>query len=356
MSKLSHSNPNLDNVLGQESFQVKACPFCGSVADTDYDHKVNMSRYYDGKVYCTSCEHVSTGWVKGKTQDEAIENAIKIWNTRTLVDQQPVVLPLHTRSCSAAWRNSEECTCGLEWRIKLQTEQEMHNAWRKRAEEAEAELAMLKRESAHPDETTKTAVFNAITRLTNAAPEASPLNRLLISHRLALAETAIAAMPMRESPQPVGLPVDDLNLPCKDGCGATPEWPRHTWVCPSGHALFTPPEREAQQAADTSPLRKNICRVLDTVPKYYQAEVGDRISNIFDIADAIMAEVDRARQPMRESGTLADSDISEAVHELLVGYDLLAAKTMGGKATAVLFCMQAAFARLIQHFDIRRRG
>ena len=43
-----------------------------------------------------------------------------------------------------------ECTCGLEWRIRLQTEQEMHAAWRKRAEEAEkrandveAKLALL---------------------------------------------------------------------------------------------------------------------------------------------------------------------------------------------------------------------
>lgn len=32
------------------------------------------------------------------------------------------------------------CTCGLRWRIALRTEQEMHKAWRKRAEEAEAAL------------------------------------------------------------------------------------------------------------------------------------------------------------------------------------------------------------------------
>jgi hypothetical protein len=32
------------------------------------------------------------------------------------------------------------CTCHLEWRIKYATEREMHNAWRKRAEEAEAAL------------------------------------------------------------------------------------------------------------------------------------------------------------------------------------------------------------------------
>ena len=45
----------------------------------------------------------------------------------------------HTRSCPALTPgNYEECTCGLRWRIELQTEREMHNAWRKRAEEAEA--------------------------------------------------------------------------------------------------------------------------------------------------------------------------------------------------------------------------
>ena len=37
--------------------------------------------------------------------------------------------------------DGNECTCGLKWRIQLQTEREMHNAWRKRAEEAERALA-----------------------------------------------------------------------------------------------------------------------------------------------------------------------------------------------------------------------
>lgn len=47
----------------------------------------------------------------------------------------------HTRSCpSLTPRHEEDCTCGLIWRIRLRTEMEMHNAWRKRAEEAEASL------------------------------------------------------------------------------------------------------------------------------------------------------------------------------------------------------------------------
>lgn len=47
----------------------------------------------------------------------------------------------HTRSCPALTPGEDDCTCGLRWRIYLQTEQEMHNAWRKRAEEAESALA-----------------------------------------------------------------------------------------------------------------------------------------------------------------------------------------------------------------------
>ena len=46
----------------------------------------------------------------------------------------------HGTNCPASVLGHEsECTCGLEWRDALQTEREMHNAWRKRAEQAEAE-------------------------------------------------------------------------------------------------------------------------------------------------------------------------------------------------------------------------
>ena len=48
----------------------------------------------------------------------------------------------HTRSCPMLNPMSDDfCTCGLEWHIRLRTEMEMHNAWRKRAEEAESALA-----------------------------------------------------------------------------------------------------------------------------------------------------------------------------------------------------------------------
>lgn len=55
---------------------------------------------------------------------------------------EPLLIDLtHTRSCDALIPGNEEsCTCALRWRIRLRTEMEMHNAWRKRAEEAELAL------------------------------------------------------------------------------------------------------------------------------------------------------------------------------------------------------------------------
>lgn len=55
----------------------------------------------------------------------------------------------HEMNC-AAWHsehgqeiNAEDCTCGLKFRIHVQTEQTLHAAWRKRAEEAEAGVSEL---------------------------------------------------------------------------------------------------------------------------------------------------------------------------------------------------------------------
>jgi hypothetical protein len=51
----------------------------------------------------------------------------------------------HGRCCSAGFDLDANCTCGLQYRIYLQTEQEMHAAWRKRAEEAESALVECRR-------------------------------------------------------------------------------------------------------------------------------------------------------------------------------------------------------------------
>ena len=45
----------------------------------------------------------------------------------------------HLLNCPGA--TDDGCTCGLTWRIRLATEQQLHAAWRKRAEEAELKVA-----------------------------------------------------------------------------------------------------------------------------------------------------------------------------------------------------------------------
>lgn len=56
----------------------------------------------------------------------------------------------HTRSCP--WpMDDEECTCGLAWRVRLATEQQMHAAWRKRAEELERAALPPVQEPPKPD-------------------------------------------------------------------------------------------------------------------------------------------------------------------------------------------------------------
>lgn len=50
----------------------------------------------------------------------------------------------HGMNCAYRADSDEPCTCGLVLRIALQTEQTMHAAWRKRAEEAERQNADLR--------------------------------------------------------------------------------------------------------------------------------------------------------------------------------------------------------------------
>ncbi len=51
----------------------------------------------------------------------------------------------HSRTCSAGFDLDADCTCGLDYRIQLQTEQNIRAAWMKRALEAEQEnTALLK--------------------------------------------------------------------------------------------------------------------------------------------------------------------------------------------------------------------
>lgn len=105
----------------------------------------------------------------------------------------------HTRSCPSLGNGDARCTCGLEWRIKLRTEQEMHAAWRKRAEEAEALNAKLRADlaSARAKERERCAkvadkYHDALMRARAAAMEAGQQDAASILESRALTALGIA--------------------------------------------------------------------------------------------------------------------------------------------------------------------
>jgi hypothetical protein len=63
--------------------------------------------------------------------------------------EQPDSAPIrdalrHSRSCPSSTPGDGPCTCALVERTALETERTMYAAWRKRAEEAEAEIERLR--------------------------------------------------------------------------------------------------------------------------------------------------------------------------------------------------------------------
>lgn len=91
-------------------------------------------------------------WSNLERRKEALRYIIKqIWNEA--ITEREASTPIvpgtaeHGMNCPATNPlNEEDCTCGLRWRIELQTEREMHNAWRKRAEEAEQREAQIRKD------------------------------------------------------------------------------------------------------------------------------------------------------------------------------------------------------------------
>jgi hypothetical protein len=71
-------------------------------------------------------------------QNRDQQNTINNCQTQALkLLHDPGDVTQHAMNC-AGFDPMRDCTCGLYWRVQMQTEREMHNAWRKRAEEAEA--------------------------------------------------------------------------------------------------------------------------------------------------------------------------------------------------------------------------
>lgn len=95
------------------------------------------SRIYEGTTGESSCE-LPVGHT-GRHKQGKFDWYNEGTSEQPAPQEQDVALQ-HGRCCRAEFDFEADCTCGLQYRIQLRTEQEMHAAWRKRAEEAEAEL------------------------------------------------------------------------------------------------------------------------------------------------------------------------------------------------------------------------
>lgn len=59
--------------------RIKQCPFCGS--DAFMDPTIIEPGWYTCMIMCNSCPAQIIGG--GDTEEEAIENSIKLWNRRS---------------------------------------------------------------------------------------------------------------------------------------------------------------------------------------------------------------------------------------------------------------------------------
>jgi hypothetical protein len=86
------------------------------------------------------------------TSDKTIDQDIQIERlTAALREMERLQNPItlvetltHSRICSAGYDLDSDCICGLDYRIQLQTSQNLHAAWMKRALEAEIEVERLR--------------------------------------------------------------------------------------------------------------------------------------------------------------------------------------------------------------------
>jgi len=93
-------------------------------------------RTYKQKSQSWNCYLLGPAEYIGKAEAEVR----RLSNPITLTEQLT-----HGRNCAGLIpADEDDCTCGLRWRIQLQTEQNLHAAWMKRATEAEQDNKALR--------------------------------------------------------------------------------------------------------------------------------------------------------------------------------------------------------------------
>ena len=122
---------------------------------------------------------------------------------------------MHGMNCPAsALGNDEECLCGLKWRVALATEQTMHNAWRKRAEQAERELADAVAAERERCAKLESAIRDLLTlAIKDNLGEYIPASQPWVSEKIAAVRIAIRATPASEPTGTMNCPRCGKNTP-----------------------------------------------------------------------------------------------------------------------------------------------
>jgi len=109
-------------------------------------HVMDLYRGDAASYMAVIAETVRDRGAKIEVLEKLIAKAKKALDVRTAATPTMVGQLTHTRSCPGLILEAkDDCTCGLIYRVHLQTEQTMHAAWRKRAEEAETDYEALSR-------------------------------------------------------------------------------------------------------------------------------------------------------------------------------------------------------------------
>ena len=127
----------------------------------DTEHRTLIDKYHHTRALEAELNQWKTwGIIEIAVRNPSVANYMEHWEGRAIKAEQalaaleaenkrlqnPVTLTdtlTHSRTCSAGHDLDSDCTCGLDYRVQLQTSQTLHAAWIKRASEAEQQVAAL---------------------------------------------------------------------------------------------------------------------------------------------------------------------------------------------------------------------
>lgn len=105
-----------------KQIELKDCPFCGGEAHVDSEES-EITPKWVGQVECKQCYFVCTH-ARSDNQNEAIDKAIKAWNTRTPAYQESAWLDIsEVKACGyyLVWlQGVNEAETTAQWSVRKQ--------------------------------------------------------------------------------------------------------------------------------------------------------------------------------------------------------------------------------------------